>query len=306
MMVQELISVMGVMPFMSNIDSFAVIGGDFRQARVAELLGRNYHVAVAGLDTGVELSHDVKKTQDVASAVRQSGCVILPLPLTLDGVTINAPFSTQTITVDEVLSAASGGQVLFAGRVSEEIAAKADRMGVRLTDYLDREEFSIYNAIPTAEGAIQIAMEELPITLHGSNCLITGFGRISKVLAHMLEGLGARVTIAARKYSDAAWIKTYGYRYIPIPELGKEAAQSDVIFNTAPALLIDRDILKSLRRDSLVIDLASKPGGVNFEAAGRLGVKTIWALSLPGKVAPLTSGEIIATTIINILEENGL
>ncbi|MCI8496713.1 MAG: dipicolinate synthase subunit DpsA [Clostridiales bacterium] len=291
---------------MINIDSFAVIGGDFRQARVAELLSRNHHVAAAGLDTGVELSHEVKKTQDVPSAVRQSECVILPLPLTLDGVTINAPFSTQTITIDEVLSAAVEGQTLFAGRVSEEIAAKADRMGVNLIDYLEREEFSIYNAIPTAEGAIQIAMEELPITLHGSDCLITGFGRISKVLAHMLAGLGAKVTVAARKYSDAAWIKTYGYRHIPLSELGRAAAQADVIFNTAPALLLDRDILKGVRRDSLVIDLASKPGGVNFEAAGRLGVKTIWALSLPGKVAPLTSGEIIATTIINILEENEL
>ena len=60
-----------------------------------------------------------------------------------------------------------------------------------------------------------------------------------------------------------------------------------------------------LKKGSLLIDLASKPGGVDIEEAGNAGVKTIWALSLPGKVAPISSGEIIARTILNILEERG-
>ena len=52
--------------------------------------------------------------------------------------------------------------------------------------------------------------------------------------------------------------------------------------------------------------MASKPGGVDLEAAAQLGVKVVWALSLPGKVAPVTAGRSIKTTIYNILHELGV
>ena len=70
-------------------------------------------------------------------------------------------------------------------------------------------------------------------------------------------------------------------------------------------MLFDEYMLNKLRKDTLMIDLASKPGGVDFNIAGKLGLKVIWALSLPGKVAPVSSGEIIAGTVLNILKERG-
>ena len=68
-------------------------------------------------------------------------------------------------------------------------------------------------------------------------------------------------------------------------------------------MIINGSMLRQLREDCLIIDLASKPGGVDFESAKRLGRNVIWALSLPGKTAPLTAGNIIRDTINNILNE---
>ena len=76
-----------------------------------------------------------------------------------------------------------------------------------IIDIMKCEELAVLNSISTAEGAIQIAMEETNHTLHDSNILILGFGRIGKVLAKMLNAIGANVYCEARKNEDLAWIK---------------------------------------------------------------------------------------------------
>jgi len=80
----------------------------------------------------------------------------------------------------------------------------------------------------------------------------------------------------------------------------------DIIFNTIPSLVIDEDLLRFIKKDAIIIDLASKPGGVDFDKAEEFGIKTIWALSLPGKVAPISSAEYIKKTLFSILEEEGV
>lgn len=162
---------------------------------------------------------------------------------------------------------------------------------------------NIANAVPTAEGAIEIAMTETPITIHGSKCLVTGYGKIGKILSKMLCGLGAQTYVEARKYADLAMIEGHGYEPLALGELKSRIGEFDIIFNTVPAMIFDENILKNVKKDALIIDLASKPGGVDFEAAKELGVRVIWALSLPGKVAPTTSGAIIKDTIMNMLKE---
>ncbi len=152
---------------------------------------------------------------------------------------------------------------------------------------------------------MEILMQELPTTLFGTKCLLTGFGRISKVMAKYLTALGVSVTVAARRYSDLAWARVYGCEGIHISRIAEYAGNFDTIVNTVPVKLLGHGVLSKLQSHCLVLDLASKPGGVDFELAKQLGVKVIWALSLPGKVAPVTSGEIICDTIQNILAERG-
>lgn len=149
-------------------------------------------------------------------------------------------------------------------------------------------------------------MNELPITLCGSRCLVVGYGRIGKCLAKMLQGIGACVTVSARSLGDMAMIRAFGYKAVHTAELASIAGDFDLIINTVPHKVINESVIERINRETLVIDLASKPGGVDMDAAKKFGIRVIWALSLPGKVAPVTAGKIICDTVINIINELGV
>jgi dipicolinate synthase subunit A len=285
-----------------NIDTFAVIGGDLRCAYLAGLLAADgYKVISSGFDS-TDLPPCVTGCTNPSQAVSLADFIILPVPVSTDGSTINAPFSRVRISIDQVLSAIKPNQRMVGGAITEEIRDEVEKRGLKIDDYLKREEMAIYNAVPTAEGAVQLAMEELPVTINGANCLITGYGRIGRMLSRLLVALGANVTVAARKFSDLAWADSHGCRSVELAKLS-QAGDFDVIFNTVPFPIFNHDVLSKLDKNTLLIDLASRPGGVEFNAAAELQIKTIWALSLPGRVAPKTAGQIIKNTILNMLKE---
>lgn len=284
------------------------VGGDLRQIRaINKIADMGNLVFVMGFDDDYneKLSKNVQMLWDFSEIDDAYDAVILPLPYSVDGKNINAPLYKQTIPVSEVFRNLSSKNRILAGRCDAKIKAMSENYRIMLVDYLCREELAMLNAIPTAEGAIQIAMEETPFTLHSSKCLIIGNGRIGKVLAKMLNGIGANVTVAARKKGDQAFAYAMGCESCSISDLDARIADYDVIFNTAPSMILDYHLLSKLKKNVLIIDLASKPGGVDFDEARRLGIKVIWALSLPGKVAADTAGDIICSTILNIIDEMG-
>ena len=187
-----------------------------------------------------------------------------------------------------------------------DLREAAEGKGLVFRDYFTREELAVANAVPTSEGAIQIAMEELPITLHRARVLVIGYGRLGKVLAGQLKGLGALVSVAARSWTDLAWAQTCGYGVERSDQLSGWLCGYDLVINTVPAPVLGWAELSDISGGCLIIDLASKPGGVDFAAAAELGVKVIWALSLPGKTAPVTAGLAIKNTVYNILTELGV
>ncbi len=289
-----------------NHRKYTVIGGDLRNVKLAELLADDGNtVNIYGFNNaGFELK--IKESEDLVLAIDESDVIIGPLPCSNDDETLNAPFHAEVIYINEIFKTMNKNQLFIAGRISDKIKHLAEIYDVYSIDILKREEMAVLNAIPTAEGAIQIAMEEMPITLHGSNVLVLGYGRTGKMLSRALSALGSNVFVEARKYSDLAWIKSYGYKPVHLNEIENYLEQMDVIFNTIPSVILDVNKLKKIRRDCLVIDLASKPGGIDFESAKNLGIKVIWALSLPGKVAPVTAAKFIKETIYNIVNELGV
>ncbi|WHH58988.1 dipicolinate synthase subunit DpsA [Petroclostridium sp. X23] len=291
---------------MKNKKSFSVIGGDLRQVKMANGLAQDgYDVKAFGFNN-IEFHPSIIQVNSIQEAIDGADVIIAPLPCTLDNETVNAPFYDEKIFYKDLFKKISKNQLFVGGKLGEKINNLAKVYNIYVVDYFEREELTVLNAIPTAEGAIQIAMEEMPITIHSSNCLILGYGRIGRILSKMLWGLGANVTVEARKYEDLAWIKSFGYNGIHLNELTTVIGDYDVIFNTIPSVVLDTDILSKIDKECLVIDLASKPGGVDFEMARNIGIKTIWALSLPGKVAPNTAGDIIKDTIFNIIYELGV
>jgi len=288
--------------------SFAIVGGDARFAYLANSLAAKesgHKIYSMFFDKSVKLSHKIVRTPDIKLVLPQSDITVFPLPmLDADG-NLNTPLYEERVSWEECFEYILPGSVVVGGKVPEAVLESAQRKNIEVVDYMEREEFAVLNAIPTAEGAVEIALGEMPVTLFGSTCLVVGFGRIAKVLTRLLVAFGAKVYVAARRHSDIVWARIYGATPLHISELSKNLVDVDVLYNTIPATILGEDKLSKLRRDCLVIDLASKPGGVDFEAANSLGLKTIRALSLPGKVAPISAAEAILDTIWGILSERG-
>ena len=285
--------------------TFAIVGGDMRQCHLAELLAADGHSVHAYALDKHSFSPAVERMVDLNGLRDKYDCIVLPLPIESESGLLNTPLSENSYLLEDIFNLFRVGQTVVAGKIPHNLFEKAGRLGIILFDYLEREEFSVANAIPSAEGAIQIAMEELPITLKQAKCLVLGFGRIGKLLAHYLQGFGGEVYVSARKYSDLEWISAYGYTPLHSNKLRGELCDFDVVFNTVPSQILSSPLLAELKDTCLVLDLASQPGGIDFATAKKLGIKTIWALSLPAKAAPVTAGTIIKNTIYNIIDEWG-
>ncbi len=285
--------------------NLCVIGGDLRIVKLVEILVNDgYTVHTYALEKAESLNQykDVIQHNNIVDAIAESDIVIGPIPLSSNKVDINTPFSKENISIEDLFLKLDGKKFI-AGSISEDTLKLVENKNIEVIDLMTREELSVLNTISTAEGAIQIAMQETLSTIHGSNVLVLGFGRVGKILSKMLNGIGARVSCEARKESDIAWIKAYGYNPIHLNSLDDSIGDYDVIINTIPSIVLDSNRLDKVKKDCLIIDLASNPGGVDRDAANKKGIKTIWALALPGKVAPLTSAEFLKETIYNIFKE---
>ena len=194
-------------------------------------------------------------------------------------------------------------KILIAGNILPEVYDLANDEYIEIIDIMKREELAVLNTIATAEGAIEIAIANTNKIIHGSQILILGFGRIGKVLARKLAGLSAKVTCAARKDEDLAWIRAYGHMETNINTLGQNLEKYDIIMNTVPHTILTEERLKYVKQDCLLIDLASNPGGIDKKVAKERNLKLVWALALPGKVAPTTTAEFLKDTIFNVLKE---
>ena len=252
----------------------AVVGSDARQAAAGRALAR------AGYRVGG------------AEQIALADYILLPLPLD----------ETKT-PLAELLRAARPGTLALGGKLSTQAQAIAQEAGVELVDYFAREELAIRNAIPTAEGCIGILLRERTRTLFGSAVLLTGFGPVGQALGIRLAALGAQVTVAVRRPAQRAQAESFGLRSVELARLRPAAAAFDTVVNTIPAVVLTESVLAQLRPGSLIVDLASRPGGTDFDAAVRLGHRTIHALSLPAVCAPETAGEAVAQTVCSILSE---
>jgi dipicolinate synthase subunit A len=149
-------------------------------------------------------------------------------------------------------------------------------------------------------------MGNMPITLHGCRALVIGYGRIGKLLCKSLSALGAIVTASARNDSDFSWMNAHGTAPARTLELDGMLHRYDVIFNTVPHQTLSAARLPEVKPSCFILDLASAPGGCDFEAAERLGLNCIWALGLPGKCAPESAARIMRLVLKRILTERGV
>lgn len=275
----------------------AIIGGDKRMLYAAKALyDSGAEVAIAGFDDLQSLC-DIKIMR-VKDALQWADCSVLPIrPLTDN--CLNCPYSAETIHVER-FAIDNDYKPIFCGNAK----SLSGYLHAPIYDYTAREDFAIKNAVLTAEGTLDLILRYYENSVFDAKILVLGYGRIGKVLSKYLSMLGADVTVAARKRSDLTWIRTDGMKAIDYSF--KELSEYPIIINTVPALILSASIIDTLCDDVFLIDLASKPGGVDFDWARERDLTCIHALGLPAKTAPKAAGRIIKETIIQMIkEENG-
>ena len=247
-------------------------------------------------------SPDIKSEYDLPSALKKADAVILPYPLSPDGVFLNS-IGTTSISLRSLFSEISKNDIkqVFAGAVKTDIMSMASSLGVDIIDYSHSEALLLKNAICTAEGALEILLRELPVTICDNVFTVIGYGRIGRMIAVRLRSLGATVNAVARKKSDLALMVSDGVTPYDYCYFSSALSDSCAVINTVPATVLDSEILEFIKKDTLILDLASSPGGVDRDAAISLGIKVIWALSLPGKACPKSAAMIIKDALCDLL-----
>lgn len=230
-------------------------------------------------------------------AVKGSDIVVLGIPVSRDGNTLNAPFAAHPLRLSELVGLIAPAQKVAMGMAPVRFRDALAEKGCFCYDYNEDERFAIANALATAEGALAIAIKETPDTLFSSHCAIMGFGRIGKQLARLLKAVGANLTVFARRESDLAYASTLGCEALPITSISEEVGRFDLIFNTVPMRLQG---FPSAAVQGTVIDLA--PVYAESEVP-----RIIRAPALPFKYSPRSSGRLICDCILHrfALESEG-
>ena len=284
----------------------AVLGGDIRMNFAArKLVELGYDVREWGRNRDDDAIVFSKQAEEWFSDV---DALMFPLPTSFDGTHMWTPL--REIGDDlrmETFFRSAANKLWLVGRLNESLSLRIKQEGIDCIDYFESEILQLKNALPTAQGAIEIAMRELPIVLDGAKVAVIGYGRIGEVLSHKLKVLGANVTVYARRQESCIRAEIFGCNSKQIIQSSRGDGifnfdtNTRVIFNTVPSRLFTRSVLQSLPKECLIIDLASAPGGIEMNAANELGIRFIWATALPGKCAPESAGIILGETVHSIL-----
>lgn len=281
----------------------AMLGGDQRNLLVMQrLVELGATVKVVGLP--VPESDRVVVYEDIEHALQGVRAVLLPVPGTDEEGKLHAVYAKDPLYLKpQHLAQLKPGTPLLVGVARPYLRKMAERYKLALLEVMEIDEVAILNSIPSAEGAILLAMQNMPITIHGSQCVVTGFGRTAMTLARMLKALGAHTIVVARNPAQRARAWEMGHQVSDLGQLSEVLGRADFVFNTIPAQVLHREVLRRMRPGTLIVDLASAPGGTDFACAESLGIKAILAPGLPGRYSPRTAGEILADVIPRLLIE---
>lgn len=294
---------------MNETTTLAFLGGDRRTEQAANiLLAAGYSVFQIGVkareggeEDDIASSACESVVEVLRQALREAQVVIFPTPASLNDRMVNAPQASEALLWSEIREKLTSAHHLIGGKLPPGWRRDAEAVGARVTDLTDSDRLARKNALPTAEGALAIALQSMPVTLRGAKTVLIGYGRCAASLAPMLLALGSQVTVCARREEARERARTIGCDAIDFDMLADACAQADFICNTVPDRVMGERELSVCRKEVLLLDLASKPGGVDRGAAQRFGISVIWALGLPGKVAPLSAGRYLAEEIEAIL-----
>lgn len=288
---------------MSSNCSILIIGGDARYLEVINQLSAEgatcYLVGFDQLTFELSNVHHSKLEKIEFNII---DFILLPVSGTGSKGKIETAYSNETVYLTKEMIGQTPEHCIICTGISNSFLDHATKTTNRkLIRLFARDDLAVYNSIPTAEGALMLAMEQTDITIHGSRVMVLGFGRVGMTVARLFSSVGAKVSVCVRKSADIARITEMGLHPILIKDLEQEITKLAICINTIPHPVIDYKLISAMNTTTLIIDLASDPGGTDFAFAKKKGIKALHALGLPGKVAPKTAGKIIAEVFVDVI-----
>lgn len=271
--------------------TFLLIGGDNRLKFLYKSL-KNKNFLVEHI-----YSERYENEKTAIEKINKADVIILPIPLSNDQRHILTPLCDKRILIEDIIKNARSDALIFGG--GEHLLFQNNKNYVNL---LLNEELTLKNAYATAEATLAIIEENSSSTIKGESFAVLGYGRIGKILCRLLTLLGGTVTVYARRPIVLEEASRDGYKVQSFNNLKEFLKYSTVIINTVPhPVLTEKEIL-TLKSETVIIDLASRPGGVDFISARKHGLCVVHALSLPGKFSPKSAAEYIEDTVLKQLE----
>lgn len=292
--------------FMLTGMQIAVIGGDARQLEIIRKLTElDARLSLIGFE---QLDHAftgaVKEKLDEVD-FSTIDALILPVAGTNPEGQVETIFSNEkVILTEDILSKTPEHCTIYSGISNSYLNGMIKQSKRTLVQLFSRDDVAIYNSIPTVEGTIMMAIQHTDFTIHGSNITILGLGRCGMSTARAFHALGAKVKVGARKSEHLARITEMGVTPFHLSDINKEVSGTDILINTIPYPIVSAAVIAKLPAHTLVIDIASKPGGTDFRYAEKRGIKALLAPSLPGIVAPKTAGIILADVLVQLLQDD--
>lgn len=263
----------------------AILGGDARETETSHLAAEaGASVKVFGCPAPTR--EDITVASSTAEALRGARIAILPVPYTSADGSVYAPFAEAPIHIEAGdLGEMAPDAHLVTGKSDRFLDSAAGEAGVTIHEYEHDSELMFLRAPAVAEGAIRVAIERSPVTIHDTPMGLVGFGRIGQTLAKDLLGLNARLHVFARRAEARAAAYALGATAHSLDDIPAVFAELEIVFSSVPTMVLTEERLRHLRPGCLVVDLAAPPGGIDLKAAETLGHDAVWARGL-GASAP--------------------
>ena len=287
---------------LNNFD-LLIIGGDARTIEVIKIFaskGANVHLI--GFEKEIVEGDTIHYANTDGMDFSNIDAILLPVAGTNHHGKVEAVYSDEAVYLTtEMMQQTPSHCTIYTGTSNTFLQNVAQSCSRQMVVLFSRDDLAIYNAIPTAEGALKLVMEQTEVTVHGSSVMVLGFGRVGKTVARLFSSVGAKVSVAARNPADIARITEMGLAPVKLDNLKREIAGIDTVIHTIPHPIMDTSILSAMTTSTLIIDITSAPGGTDFAFAKEKGIKALHALGLPGKTAPKTAGRVIGSVLLALL-----
>lgn len=280
-----------------------IIGGDARQLEVIrKLMELDAKLSLVGFDQLDRGFAGVTKMKIHEVDFHDVDAIILPVHGTnMDG-EIQTVFSNEKMTfTEELLRQTPTHCTVYSGITNDYLDHVVKAVGRKHVQLFERDDVAIYNSIPTAEGTVMMVIQHTDVTIHGSRIAVLGLGRVGMTVARTFAALGARVKVGARRSEHLARIAEMALEPFHLNDLEQHVKDIDVCINTIPHMVVTASVIAKMPAHTLIIDLASKPGGTDFRYAEKRGIQALLVPGLPGIVAPKTAGQIVANVLVQLL-----